>query len=421
MPGTNLNSNRRRKIWDARGLQCSIIGTCLSRTDIRKLAAKRVFGLRPDLDDHEIHSILVNRAGTKSDESRALHRILDNKYKTIITRFAKIKTEEELIRQWEEYLETGNIAGAYWAVMSHPALTNEGAFDIHGEIHMIAHDSTALYQKAKKQLNDSLTRAAGIEKQLEKERILGRDTQKALEETSKKLETAHAEQEQQNETIRLLEYRAAELEARVSSAETGRVVQEMKDKNDLLEKENINLKIQLAQLNSQLETLQKIYDLAAQTAEEVQEQNSTLLEHNQQLSQELNSLEDFLNTRMVFDDTDSPDCTNCVNEEECCKRHLDGKTVLYVGGQYKMVPRYKQLVEQYGGVFLHHDGGVEVSRHVLPRFLSRADAVLCPVDCVSHDACKCVKKMCKQFQKEYVMMRSSGLSSLAKSLQEIAQ
>jgi len=86
-----------------------------------------------------------------------------------------------------------------------------------------------------------------------------------------------------------------------------------------------------------------------------------------------------------------------------------------------MVSHYRQLIENRGGNFLHHDGGKEASRAILPKMLSTADAVLCPIDCISHDACICVKKICKQYQKPYVMMRSSGLSSLAKGLTEIVQ
>jgi SET domain-containing protein len=86
-----------------------------------------------------------------------------------------------------------------------------------------------------------------------------------------------------------------------------------------------------------------------------------------------------------------------------------------------MVPHYRQLVENFGGQFLHHDGGKEASRNLLPKMLITADAVFCPVDCVSHDACNCVKKMCKRFQKPFVLMRSAGLSSLAKGLNDIVQ
>ena len=116
-------------------------------------------------------------------------------------------------------------------------------------------------------------------------------------------------------------------------------------------------------------------------------------------------------------------CAECEDQDtnRCPGPDLCGKTILYVGGLHKMVPHYKQLVEKYGGRFIHHDGGKEVSRAQLPKMLYSADAVLCPVDCVSHDACNCVKKICKRYQKPYVMMRSSGLSSLAKGLNDIVQ
>ena len=116
-------------------------------------------------------------------------------------------------------------------------------------------------------------------------------------------------------------------------------------------------------------------------------------------------------------------CSTCGDQDtnRCPGPDLCGKTILYVGGLHKMVSHYRQLIENHGGKFLHHDGGKEASRTILPKMLSSADAVLCPIDCVSHDACTCVKKICKRYQKPYVMMRSSGLSSLAKGLTEIVQ
>ena len=56
-------------------------------------------------------------------------------------------------------------------------------------------------------------------------------------------------------------------------------------------------------------------------------------------------------------------CLQCAdqNTDNCPGPNLCGKTVLYVGGLHKMVPHYRQLVEQFGGRFLHHDGGKEAS------------------------------------------------------------
>lgn len=111
-------------------------------------------------------------------------------------------------------------------------------------------------------------------------------------------------------------------------------------------------------------------------------------------------------------------CTGCqqLHTGTCPGVDLCGKTVLYVGGHHKMITRYKQVVENYGGNFLHHDGGREKSMHVLANMLGCADAVFCPVDCISHEACKRVKKICKQQRKPFVIMRSSGISSLSRSI-----
>jgi SET domain-containing protein len=70
---------------------------------------------------------------------------------------------------------------------------------------------------------------------------------------------------------------------------------------------------------------------------------------------------------------------------------------------------------------MHHDGGKEVSRTLLPKMLISADAVLCPIDCISHDVCNCAKKICKRYQKPFILMRSASLSSLAKGLSDIVQ
>ncbi len=417
-----VSSIRRRKLWDTHGFQCSIIGTCLSRTEIRKLATKKVYGLSAGLKDHEIHSTLVNRASKKCPESRALQRVLENKYKTIIHKFSKVKTEEALLELWAEYLKSGSIAGAYWAVLTHPALTNDTAYDVHGEIHMIGHDSTAKYQQAVKQLSEVRQKLESTECELKSDRTTHAQEKADLETEITALRTEKNELEKQAETVTLLQKRIDELEEKASASASQQAIKSLNQENALLRDENLALKAQIQQLTMQIDTVNSQYEQEVINSNEVQKKNEQLLDENHQLQQELHSFEDFLSSRMMTDSEDNQqDCENCEINSDFCPQALDGKTVLYVGGRYKMVPRYKQLVEQYGGTFLYHDGGLESARHILPKFLTRADAVFCPVDCVSHDACKCVKKMCKRYQKDYVMMRSSGLSSLARGLQNLVQ
>ena len=56
-----------------------------------------------------------------------------------------------------------------------------------------------------------------------------------------------------------------------------------------------------------------------------------------------------------------PPCSQCAdqNTPSCPGLSLCCKTVLYVGLLNNMIPNYRQLVEQCGGRFLHHDGGKE--------------------------------------------------------------
>ena len=98
---------------------------------------------------------------------------------------------------------------------------------------------------------------------------------------------------------------------------------------------------------------------------------------------------------------------------------IAGKRVLYVGGRCSLVAHYKLLAEKFGCELLHHDGGREQSAHRLWELLGCADAVVCPVDCVSHEACSMVKQACKGCLKPLILARSSGLSSLARSLAEL--
>ena len=99
--------------------------------------------------------------------------------------------------------------------------------------------------------------------------------------------------------------------------------------------------------------------------------------------------------------------------------YLSGKTLLYVGGRTNQVPMLRKLAEERGADLIHHDGGLAESARSLAVLTSRADAVLFPVDCVSHSAAKMVKRMCKQLGKSYFPLRRSGLASFAAFIERL--
>ena len=94
-----------------------------------------------------------------------------------------------------------------------------------------------------------------------------------------------------------------------------------------------------------------------------------------------------------------------------CPFDLEGRCLLYVGGRQQTVHRLRTLVEEWNGQFLHHDGGIERSLAELARAVSKADAVVFPTDCVSHNAALKVKRLCDQTMKPYVPLRTSGIAS----------
>ena len=49
-------------------------------------------------------------------------------------------------------------------------------------------------------------------------------------------------------------------------------------------------------------------------------------------------------------------------------------------------------------VLLRHAGGIEHSSSLLPGLISRADVLLFPIDCISHDAVATLKRLCRQLE-----------------------
>lgn len=87
---------------------------------------------------------------------------------------------------------------------------------------------------------------------------------------------------------------------------------------------------------------------------------------------------------------------------------------------FRARPKYRSLVDRYNGEMVHHDGGVEDSRQRLEALLCAADVVVCPADGMSHDAYLKAKRYRKRTAKPCVLLKSSGVGSFARALEQIA-
>ena len=416
-----MPSHRRKKLWEIYdGHHCSIIGTCLHRVDLRRFAKKKLFQVSSGATDYQIHKVLIGIAANRNRKSRALHKFLDQRYRAALKRYGAIEEDGAIRKLWKQDVERGAVAGAYWAIMSRHNLSNDLRTEVYGELHMMSHD-IVIDQQNQRRLNEEIANKAKI-----LEDVLVSERQLHIREKKQLIREIEDLQEREKEVVLLAEQKRElmvkneQLALELSGASLASKVETLE--RHLEERNRIN-----AELCAENEVLQYRVTKMGEALERVNNrfveekaQKRTLKAAFDDLREEIESMESAMVSTMESSETN---CLTCVdnNTSRCPGPDLCGKTILYVGGLHKLVAHYRQLVERHGGKFIHHDGGKEASRAALPRMLSGADAVLCPIDCVSHDACNRVKKICKQYHKPYVMMRSSGLSSLAKGLSQIVQ
>jgi hypothetical protein len=105
--------------------------------------------------------------------------------------------------------------------------------------------------------------------------------------------------------------------------------------------------------------------------------------------------------------------------EEAPPPRLDNKTILCVGGRHGSLARYRDIVEEGGGRFAHHDGGADQRADALDADLAAADLVICQAGCISHNAYWRVKDYCKRTGKLCVFLDNPSASSFSRGLRRI--
>jgi hypothetical protein len=83
-----------------------------------------------------------------------------------------------------------------------------------------------------------------------------------------------------------------------------------------------------------------------------------------------------------------------------------------------MEPRYRELIENNGGIFEYHAGHMQKGSKKLENLVGRADLVLCLIGCNSHMACSVVKDLAKKHGKQVRMLSNSSLSSVSRAVRE---
>ena len=117
-------------------LHCSVIGTCLSTGELRKAMAR--FIVVEGASDLDVHHEAV-RLAQRSDVAHALNKLLDRKHEAIVQRFGRVRDPGQLASLWQDAVRSGEVPGAYWAVLTHRRVTDDLRQQVFGDVHMLSH------------------------------------------------------------------------------------------------------------------------------------------------------------------------------------------------------------------------------------------------------------------------------------------
>lgn len=95
--------------------------------------------------------------------------------------------------------------------------------------------------------------------------------------------------------------------------------------------------------------------------------------------------------------------------------------LLCVGGRAALYPEYSRLVRASGGTLFFYRSDPRVGGEKLPGLLAQADMVICPVDCVNHQAYFTVKRYCKHSGTPYVVLDRSDMPTFSKGLAKLSE
>jgi hypothetical protein len=375
-------SRRRTQISDLhQSLHCSIIGTCLSSAELRRLLVRLQVQGADAADDHDLHVMGVLLAGRSKAGAKHLQKALDRRHQPSLNQFAKAKDAAAVAGLWEEALGRGDIPGAYWALLTHPAATETMVKEVFGKVHMLSHLVGAANRADIRRLRQLEEDNATLTAKLERQQRQLRDGFTSRDESIRRL----------NDTLA----RAVSQGAMVPASET-EDTRAVKDALAELDQRLAHETGRRERLEQRLATVSNAFNEAERARQRAEGELDAL-------RQELAALESRLGASA---------------EEGAAADGLDlrGLTVLYVGGRANQAPQLKGLVESTKGHFLYHDGGIEHSAALLPGLVSRADIAVFPVDCVSHDAVAGVKRVCRQLGKRYLPLRTSSLTCLLSGL-----
>ena len=366
--------SRRLGLWQIDGgPQCSIIGRCLSHQDLRAAICKHRLSVDANASSYDIHSHCVHVAQTDCPLSRTLTKVLNRRYAGAINLVGKAHSDAEVLSLWDRLRDCGQIAASYWAIMSDREVADFIRVRVFGEVHMLSH-------------------------------LHGRSAHRLA------MKLAEAER------------RCVDLEARLTRSETSRL-------EALAERDAVSTTLSEHEMNTHRTCVvvasRRGFDLTVTRLENKLAQRERALviarARARQAEAKLSRIE-IEGRERRHTVVARPDA---LHKETAPPRdrpspQLAGRRILYIGGRTTVVPHLRSLAESCAAEFQHHDGCVENSVHRIAHMIQRCDAVVCPVDCVSHGACQLAKSLCLRLDKTFLPIPAASRSAFEQALSRLS-
>ena len=381
----DMPASGRRKLWDIPPLfHCSLLGLCLGLQEMRQLAAKLGIKTNSARDDYQVHHQLVHVARQNSRAGKRLHRHLENKYGDCVQVVRKSRCMDELANLWamlhesEEY----DLGALYWALLTNPYVPDSLMESALNDVHMFSHSAAASIRKSNITITNLQTELSACQSVLKRE---------------KRARNELAEQ-------------AQALQSRLDEQSEGACqVIRLRDKIDALERRLVELD-GASRLVDEVAGLRVLLAAARQDARLWKTQSTALQGEIERHRDEVETL------RKQADAVRGEDSAAC---ESAHLPDLDGAVVAYVGGRNQVVPKLRQITEQLNGQFVHHDGGVEDRIGRMDDCIAGWDILVVPLDCVSHDAARRIKRSVRLQNKPLLWLRTCSVSSYCRALAQL--
>lgn len=386
LPAAEPRRQRRRLQEIDPHLHCSIVGTCLSTHELRKVLSR--FVEVKGRSDMELHHDGVGLAAEGGAVAKALSKALDQRHELAIRQLDKLQGEEALGHAWDNYRAAGDVPGAYWAVLTHPDLGDTLRHRVFGEVHMLSHLVGSANRADIRRLQSLETEHAELRERAEQQQLRAQQLLAGRDDTIASLQS----------DLAAARCQVADAGAQAPSLdEAGRIQAEAMASSLVALQTERREKAEQALAAAQEESLRLRAEL-----EQVQRHLRVAHQELGAAETQLQEIHDARSKGALF-----------------LSAQLRGRRILYVGGRPSSSTAIRHLVFSHGGELSRHDGGLEDRKGMLAAAVAAADLVVFPVDCIDHDSANNLKRLCSRQGIDFLPLRSASVTSFAAALSEI--